>query len=260
MFDRLKPAVLSLLHSVLGKMTSSSELELAVLPSHTEHIVPYSQRMFAIKRGDGITLLRKWQVRRARVYKSQALSEHEYISITVVDSQNKTSYIAIERHRGDFIIPNDTNIKSEPTGFSASNSSISSISSLSSVSDRSTRAADDRITPIPNSSGMWNKNDELIYELNFTKPFYLYELVLLAVIVHGENTSYLLTTNNCYHFAGTIIKVLEEEHNIKNDVKDAGAGKWCGLTIYSGKKDGNASFLLEKYRESIKNFVSILYF
>jgi hypothetical protein len=112
---------------------------------------------------------------------------------------------------------------------------------------------------IPSLNGMWDKSDELIYELNFDKPLYLYELALLGVIVHEENTSYLLMSNNCYHFAGTIIKVLEEEYNVVNTADGACGGKWCGFVIYPGNKEGNSSSLGEKFREGVKNFVSILY-
>ena len=38
----------------------------------------------------------------------------------------------------------------------------------------------------------------------------------------------------------------------------AGAGKFCGLVLYPGKKEGNRSSLVEKFREGIKNFVSFL--
>jgi len=177
----------------------------------------------------------------------------------VFDSKSKTSrYIAIERQRGDPLSvqsSENSNIDSVPAGMLSS--STSSVSSFSSLSDSlATRIADDQIGPIATSSGKKDKNDQLIFELNFDEPFYLYELALLAVVVHVQNTSYLLMTNNCYYYAGTIMKVLEEKYNIVNTVDGAGAGKWCGLTIYSGKKEGNSS-LLEKFRENIKKFEAL---
>jgi len=247
-----------LLHSVLG-IKMKSPFVPTVIPTYSEPIVPYTQRMAAMMKGDGIASLRKWRVTRTRAYKSRASARHEYISATVVDSENKISYIAIERHRGDPIAihPSDnTDIDPQPAGsFSNSNPSISSISSVSDSSP--TRFADDKIAPIPNSTGKWDKNDDLIYELNFEKPLYLYELALLAMTVHQENTSYLLTTNNCYHYAGTIMKVLEEKYKIVNTADGVCGGKWCGLVIYPGKKEGNSSSLVEKFREAIKNFESL---
>ena len=74
--------------------------------------------------------------------------------------------------------------------------------------------------------------------------------------MHEENTSYLLMSNNCYHYAGTILKVLEEQYDTVNTTDGAAAGKWCGLVLYPGVKGGNTSSLLEKFREGIKNFVS----
>ena len=263
MLDKLKPALLTLLHSILGlKMTSSGSWVPAVLPPCAEPIITYSQRMaaMAMKNGDGITLLKKWQVKQARAFKSRSTSQHEYISATVVDSENKTSYVIIERVRGDPepIHSSDTDQVIDPQPvklFSASNPSISSISSV--PDSISTCAVDDRITPI-SSPGKRNKSDELIYELIFEKPLYLYELAILAVIVHEENTSYLIMTNNCYHYAGTIMKVLENHYGIANTAVGAGAGKFCGLVLYPGKKEGNRSSLVEKFREGIKNFVSFL--
>jgi hypothetical protein len=84
--------------------------------------------------------------------------------------------------------------------------------------------ADDKVFPM-GGSGMKNPDDELIHDLTFTNSIYLYELAVLAFAVHEANTSYLLVSNNCYHFAGTITKLLEMEHNTMNIVDGANAGK-----------------------------------
>lgn len=253
MFDRVK-SLFQFLHTMFGvKMTSSWDP--SVLPPVSEPVVTYMQRLAAMKKGDGITQLKKWRVTCVRAYKVKSTSRHEYISATVVDSENKSSFVAFDRHRGDpEPVPlsganPDPNIDRSPLGLpSPSNSSLSSSSSV----PDSTRHADDRIASI-SPPGTWNKTDQLIYELNFEKPFFLYELAILAVIVHEENTSYLLMSNNCYHYAGTIMKVLEEQYDTVNTADGAAAGKWCGLVLYPG---GNTSSLLEKFREGIKNFVS----
>ena len=205
---------------------------------------------------------------RARAYKIRATSRHEYVSLTVVDPNNKntSTYVAIERHRGDLvpadidpnidsnINPNiEPNINSQPL-FSSSNSSISSISSASDSISPS-RLADDRISPLP-STGMKDKNDELICELNFTREVYLYELAVLALVVHEVNKSYLLVSNNYYHFAGTLMKMLEEKYDTVDTTQGAGAGKWCGVLIY---KKGNISSLLENFEAAINKFVSFVF-
>lgn len=272
MFDRVKPAVFTFLHAMLGiKMPSSSQWAPVILPEFPEPIVTYTWRMAAVRKGEGIELLKNWRVTCIRAYKTKAASRHEYISATVVDSENNLiSHVAFERLRGDPFDPDqinpntdpntDPNIDSIPLGlFSALNSSSSSLSSSSNSIAAQARVANDRIAPIP-PPGTWDKSDELIYELKFEgRPLYLYELAILAAIVHEKNTSYLLMTNNCYHFAGTIMKALQEEYRTENTADGAGAGRWCGMLLYPGKKDGNTSFLLEEVREGIKNFVRFLY-
>ena len=103
---------------------------------------------------------------------------------------------------------------------------------------------------------MKNKNDELICELTFTREVYLYELAVLALIVHEVNKSYLLVSNNCYHFAGTLMKMLEEKYDTVDATQGAGARKWCGVLIY---KKGNISSLLENFEEAINKFVSFVF-
>jgi hypothetical protein len=260
MFDRLKPTVYTLLHTLLGLKMTSTWLPV-VLPALPEPIQPYCQRLALMKMGDGIEQLRKWRVISVKAYKSKATSRHEYVSATVVDPDNKHRYVAIERGRGDpdplpFSI-NPANIDPQPNRlFSTSNPSTSSFSSTSSPSDISspTRGADDKISPLT-APGKRKKDDEIIYELHFEKtPLYLYQLAFLALTVHDANKSYLLITNNCYHYTGTIIKVLEGAYNLSNTADGAAAGKWCGIAIYSNK--GSIDSLLVNFRQEIKNFVS----
>jgi hypothetical protein len=259
MFDRVKPSLLNFLHTVFGMKMTSSWIPV-VLPPTSEPVVTYIQRLAAMKKGDGIMQLKKFRVTHARAYKSKAASQHEYVSATVVDPENKTSFIAFERLRGDPEPINASDINTDPDTdpsrlglFSTSNSSLSSISSV--LDSTSPHFTNDRIAPIP-PPGKWDKNDEIICELKFEKPLFLYELAILAVIVHEMNTSYLIMTNNCYHYAGTIMNVLEQVYDTMKTAESGDAGKWCGLALYPGKKGGNTSSLFEKFREEIGKFVS----
>ena len=207
MFDRFKTTLVTLLRNVLRinlKMTSSWIPQ--VLPPMPEHITTYCQRLAAMKKGERIALLKGWQVIGIKAYKfKRSSSQHEYLSVTVVDPKNKTSYVARE--------------------------------------------------------GMWNESDELICEFNIKKLLCLYELAFLALIVHEANTSYLLKTNNCYHYVGTIMKVLAEEYGTLNPVEGAGAGEWCGLVIYSGKEASmgvTLDYLVEGFKNVVKKFVSFV--
>ena len=101
---------------------------------------------------------------------ARSASRHEYLSVAVADphDKEKTSYVAIERGRGDpdpQAIPSsksESNIVTQPGKFpsilvNASRSSLNaSLSSLSSVSDSTPdRLADDTISMMPNTSGKW---------------------------------------------------------------------------------------------------------
>src|SRR5882762_1996283 len=261
MFDRVKPSLLNFLHTVVGMKMTSSFIPV-VLPPTSEPVVTYIQRLAAMKKGDGIMQLKKFRVTHARSYKSKAPSQHKYVSATVVDPENKTSFIAFERLRGDPEPINASDINTDPNTdpsrlglFSTSNSSLSSISSVLDSSSTPAHFTNDRIAPIP-PPGKWDKKDEVICELKFEKPLFLYELAILAVIVHEMNKSYLLMTNNCYHYAGTIMDVLEKVYDAMKTADSPDAGKWCGLALYPGKKGGNTSSLFEKLREEIRKFVS----
>jgi len=180
-------------------------------------------RMALIKKGEGLTELQKWRVTIVRGYKSRAVSRHEYISATVVNSKGDISYVKIERQRGDpielelsesvstdkpFSAPklelsesvstdkpsSASKLFSASKPFSASNPSLTSISPTSLKSDSlksDSLATCDSISPI-SPPGKKHESDDMIYELDFEgKPFYLYQLGLLAVLVHDENTRYL---------------------------------------------------------------------
>jgi hypothetical protein len=281
MFDKLKPALSTLLHSIFNvKMTST--LNSTVTP-HTlgEHIVPYCQKLALMKQNEGSQEIKKWRVASVRAYKSKATSRHEYVSAAVLDPQNRVFYFAIERGRGDetgrgdpgFILfsnsdtssnidPN-TNLRLKTNSSVCSTSVVSFTDSISPM-----HSADDKITPMTAcqwASGKWDKSDDLIGELIFPtavagkKPLYLYELAILAKEIHEVNTSYLLITNNCYHYAGTIMKVLERAYNVENTVEDSQAGKWCGLVIFSPTDhEGNISSLIGNLKKGINDFVSLV--
>lgn len=125
MFDKLKPAVLTFLHTVIGiKMTSRASISWdnpEVYTEMSQHIVPYCQMLVLMKKLNGIEFLKKWQVVRVRAYKSRTASRHEYFSAAVTNSLNgnTTRYVAIERRGSDPTIPSppsgsDTAIDLQP--------------------------------------------------------------------------------------------------------------------------------------------------
>jgi hypothetical protein len=214
-----------------------------------------------MKKGDGITQLKKWQVQRARAYKAKTGLRHEYVSAFVVNSRNnETNYIAIERQMGDLQpLPSDHAdivLQLIPNKFPSSNSSLSIFSLPNVDSSSPNRHAGDMIAPLP-PSGKWRESDELVSDLVFEKPVYLYELAVMALIVHRANPSYFLITSNCYHYTGTIIDLIKETYGVEDVAEGADAGKWCGLN-FTRKKSGGKISLLENYKQALKLFVSFV--
>jgi hypothetical protein len=260
MFDKVKTATFTLLQAIFGINIMTTAWDPKVLPPYAEPIGTYCQRLAAIKQAHGIAALKNWRVTRARSFKSKSTSQHEYVSACVVDSSNNTTHIVFERMRG-LLDSSETNLDPQPVPRDPStNSSLSSLSTLSDVIS-AVYDANDRILPV-GSSGMKKADDELIYDLEFPpqNPLFLYQLAITALFVHQVNTSYLLVTNNCYHYAGTIMRLLEIRYNIANAAEGGNAGKWCGLNIYRDQNsEGKLSFLVERVKKGIEEFVSFTY-
>jgi hypothetical protein len=255
-------SVLNFLCTVLG-IRMASPWSPTVLPDEYETITPYCKRLASMMESKGIEHLKKWQVVRIRAFKSLGASRHEYICATVTEKTgtlgtHTTHNFAIERGRSSDPIPTSKpTINHDPQDMitSVSNSSVSSLSDMSSP----TYYADDIISPLP-ATGKYKKDDELISNLVFSdseNPLYLHQLALLALTLHGIHQSYLLATSNCYHFAGSIVKVLEQEFEIQNTVKDSKGGKWCNLDIVS-LKEWNIVSIREKYKANVMAFVSFI--
>jgi hypothetical protein len=239
-----------------------------VLPTESQPITPYCEKLLMLKELDGITELKKYRVVRVRAFKSRAASRPEYVCATVVDSKNETTLVAIERGRGnsEHITNTDSNTDSnnqvglqpkQSSSSSCSNLSIHSVSSLSDSSRSPACLANDKISPI-RAERIRNSDDDLICDLDFEKTqsqLHLYELAVLGDFVHKGNTSYMLFSNNCYHYAGTITKVLGTVYGIPDSTDGAGAGKWCGIPIHSIERSKVAS-LVEGYRKHLEVFVS----
>jgi len=272
MFNKIKLALYTFLQAAFGiKMSYSASLKPNVVPTVSEPIEPYCQRLLLMMEAGQVESLRSWRVTCVKAYKSKSASRHEYVSAAVTGPGNKEYFFAIERGRGN----PDERERSDPEPILSSaptsvenlqpqksfSSSEPSLTTMSSVSDSIflSRPAKDMISPLPRTGkgkGKKDDKDELIYQLNIERVMYFYELAVVALVVHEAKKSYLLLSSNCYYYAGTIMKVLEVEYETLNVADGASAGKWCGIDIvaYSGTEGKIIASLRENIKASIKAF------
>jgi hypothetical protein len=147
----------------------------------------------------------------------------------------------------------------------SSKSLLNSLNSKSSLTSPSTslspqRFADDRVAALP-ESGKWRSDDRHLFKLTFnSRPLYLYELAFLVDLIHQENQSYHLLSNNCYHLVGMIAAALQITHKPQLSMSEENddAGKCCGIDFFAkGPKD--IATICNKFEMRLHDFVSLLY-
>jgi hypothetical protein len=130
------------------------------------------------------------------------------------------------------------------------------------------READDRVTGL-DSTGKHRGNDQIFRKLSFPNPIPFFELVVLAKTVHNMKPNYLLFSDNCYFYAGTIVKLLEEIYQPHVDVSTTGSGetvrgigkkkpgKWNGIKIYADERldDGSIATMVQSFTNEKNSFL-----
>jgi hypothetical protein len=101
--------------------------------------------------------------------------------------------------------------------------------------------------------------DRMLGRLRFTgtRPFYLYELVVLAVTMHESQTCYRLFSTNCYWFAGLLMNILEKDHGLKLEVeKQRGVkpGSWIVVPFYEQAPEEDLLAVIADFQEHIRKF------
>ena len=267
-----------------------------VFPSVPEHITAYFQKLNTINDLHGTDRLKAFVVLELDFFKHVAPThgQHEYSSAHVPDpdSAMKINHLAFERTPGEnndidrASISSDTPKPEASTmGYanlthsnpdlrksgtariaSTSRSSLSSLPTLSPTSSSTSSSpkqfADDRVTPLP--SARWQPTDKLLSTLVFRaeKPLYLHDLVMLAEEIHKVNPSYLLLSNNCYHFVGILAIILVGVYEPKvvypPRSKERG-GKFCGIEIFnSDQMQTSIASIRRNFEKRVTDFVSLL--
>ena len=253
----------------LVRMNSTPE-PLAEIPLQTPHLINYSERIFAEYARFGEQRARAWHVRELRLNKTKALSRHEYLAAQVVSGEGKPFWIALERTRGEVV---DKKEEVEKLSEHGSNEDIEgglgggspavggislarswtgvqdALASSSSVLDSldklfASHEADDRVSILDNS-GKHNGDDDTFQTFFFPppssdeKPLYLYELVVFATVTHRLNPKYFLMSNNCYFFAGTVMKVIKDMYNPRLEFVTTGSEESDKKVFREGAGKGN---------------------
>ena len=253
---------------------------------------------------EGCARMDGFYVEEIKLYKTTEVSQHEYLAAKVKAPDGSSFYISFERSRGKVVDAQPQVPPSESPSAPAQGPPVK-ISSLDSLVPK--HKADDRVTHL-GFSGRHSNNDRLYRTLFFDLPsaplpasepassssplsaplpvpepsessstscLPLYELAILANTLHNIRNDYLLFSDNCYFFAGTIIKVLQEVYNPEVVVETTGsrvldkeqmlktkgkkkktkqqAGTWNRVEVYAGEKV-DTTLLKEEFKECLSDF------
>lgn len=265
MFDRFKfttsskstfkSAISSFGHKMLGLKFSTPPTNL-IHPGHNTPVLTYVATLEALNLGVGSNELRKWKVVKVTRLKSKKISRHEYMRASLRDPEEKITYLVFERTVGEIVDPPVTESCPDLTKprLTRTKSSISSISN--SISPE--HLAQDVVSPL--AKGKWDNGDE-VGTLTFKEDNLptLQEVSLLAGVVHDANPKYLLFSNNCYHYCGTMMRVLDKVYSPVVDIPvGSKAGTWCGIDLSTVHK-GNIPALCANFHDKVNNIVSFNY-
>jgi hypothetical protein len=291
MIHRIKSSAKRLLHKVLpfhflSDPDDMDEHHRDLFPQAPEHIITYCRTLAMKNDAIGTKELQSYQISAIDGFKTVALSKHEYGRAKVLVPGTKTFPLAFERMQGKSIDVDTAFSKSPNTEPEASNpitpprsdlrtftaqialsskTSFNSFHSKTSLESPSTsispqRFADDRIATLP-KSGMWNADDNHLFTLTFpSKKLYLYELAFLIEVIHQENQSYNILSNNCYHLVGITAAALMITHNAVLSPSDdhTHTGKCCRINFFAnGRKD--IAIICRKSQQRLQGFVTLLY-
>ncbi|KAF8971155.1 hypothetical protein BDZ97DRAFT_1343277 [Flammula alnicola] len=268
----------------LGMSSGGDKWSGCEIPSVSTPISSFCDRIQAEYKLGGTDRMNLLYVAGLSLYKSHTKSQHEYIVPEIVTPNTQPFYLAIERGRGEIIDGGHDRDDDIPD----LNTETITLASLDSCFHK--RHADDKVSPL--ASGKHNVSDKLLRTLTFvipgapysrphellppspfsseSRPLPLYELAVLAYTLHDTKEKYLLFSDNCYFYAGTIVKVLEEVYHPDIPFKTPGsqigwkrgipclgrkkkAGTWNGFDIYLNEKI-DTSLLKKRQEASLTSF------
>jgi hypothetical protein len=214
-----------------------------LIPKIPQHVKLYIATLFLLGRTGGTRQMESWKVEKVQRLKSTKLIQHEFILAYLSNSDSENMRIVFERVGGEVASDADE-----------SSSSLDSPSkSSTSCQDRS--AVD--IVFLFNGRGL-PKDTEVVGTLTFTDPQdrpSLLDLAILAKLVHDAQPSYLLFSDNCYNYSGTMLYVLGSKYSSDVAMSDA-AGKWHGFNLSKPTSNLKVAELRTQWEDQMTEFVS----
>jgi len=248
MLDHFKAAkdTLSSAFTSLSRTFFGCNMDSSVLPVYNQHVLLYIRTLRHIGKNTGTQQLMSWKVEKLQRLKSKKISLHESILAFVVGPDKKTCRILFERTGGELQVSEGCpNLSPPPLRRSKSSISFASNSICPDL-----KAIDSVSLLDDNDSCL---DDDIVGTITFTDDFpTLPDLALLAEIVHNVHPKYLLFSDNCYHFAGTMIMVLARLY-LGHTSMDSAAGKWYGINM---RRSENTNELCTLLKKAIETFVS----
>jgi hypothetical protein len=257
-------AFFSPLFRAIGMSSAPSSAYFEFRSGSNSDVNTYSE-LLALNYGqEGAARMNAMRITELRLVKQMdKISRHEYVVACVTTPHGTTQYLSLERLRGDTVTRASqsdsmlTRTSSKQRSFpsrspSTSSSSESSMDYLSKRSD-----ALDAVRTL--DKPLHAPGDCVLGSLRFagTRPFYLYELVVLAVTMHESQACYRLFSTNCYWFAGLLMNILEKDYGLKLAVekrRGVKPGTWIAIPVYEQAPDKDLLAVIGDFQEHVGSF------
>jgi hypothetical protein len=217
-----------------------------LIPRISQHVKLYTATLFLLGRTRGTKQMESWKVEKVQRLKSTKISRHELLLAYLTNSEKKLR-IVFERVGGEVTSDGSSaHLDSPPLIQQSKSSSSSSCQDLSAVD----------IVYVFEGTNL-PKDTVIVGTVTFTdvqdRPS-LVDLALLAKVVHDAHPWYLLFSDNCYHYSGTILYVLRSKYPSEMAMADA-AGKWYRIDLGEPTSQ-KVALLRSAWEEQVTEFVS----
>lgn len=270
MHFNLKSLLRKVLHDALSLFSMSAPDFYPELPKTSTGIESYCAALesrYALASLEDSQPASAFRVLEVSLRKETSSLRHEYL-FTKVSGPGGLSHVVFERRSGDRVKsdgisasksdgnqPNPSGsvptlpLTQGPPYKSKWGSSLSSLDSLTKDVQ-----ADDAVTAVPDS---YQKGDIICSTLDFSEsPIPLHQFSLMALVINQSKTKYLLFSDNCYFYAGTLFRMLQVvfPRHRRVDGMTKSSGRWGYISIFNENTPPDIDFLKTQFERSIESF------